>query len=165
MTKVLNKLIKWRLLVIAMILVLLLGNNFEVRKNTRYLEKILSEDITSGIDTANGNAKDLFTLDYDKVYRFEPYQSKEEMEKQIGFKYWRLKEGLSEGIINILFVKNNKPIAYLFGYSTNIGYYLSIQEGEYTKAQIDKMTYIMEEIEVGNSAGTPKRYMCYEFYD
>jgi len=139
--------------------------NSLVSKNTRYLEQILSEDITSGKDSVSGNVKDLIILDYDKMYVFGPYKSVEEMEKQIGFEYSGLKQGLNEGIMNILFVKGNSAVAHLFGYPSNIGYGIRISGGEHTKVQIDKMTYTMEEREVGNPHGTPKTYMNYEFME
>lgn len=79
--------------------------------------------------------------------------------------YFKLKEGISEGIINILLVKDNKAIAYLFGYPSNTGYYLEIPSGEYTKSQIDRMTYTITEEHVGNSYGTPKTYIFYGLRD
>lgn len=164
-----KKIAKWIGLTIAIIVVFVIAVRISeyyslVSKNTRNLEMILSENITSG-RSENGNLKDLITLDYDKMYVFEPYQSISEMEKQIGFKYSKLKEGISEGIINILLVKDNKAIAYLFGYPSNTGYYLEIPSGEYTKSQIDKMTYSIKERHVGNSYGTPKTYIFYELRD
>ena len=45
------------------------------------------------------------------------------------------------------------------------GYYINIQSGEYNKADIDDMAYTVEEREVGNSSGSPKAYMYYEFID
>src|SRR5699024_5093033 len=101
--------------------------------------------------------------DCDKLYVFEPYQSIEEMERQIGFKHHKLKQGVSEGMLNILFVKDNRAIAYLYGYPSNTGYYINIQSGEYNEADIDDMTYTVEEREVGNSSGSPRTYMYYEF--
>ena len=74
-----------------------------------------------------------------------------------------MKQGVSEGMLKILFVKDNRAIAYLYGYPSNIGYYINIQSGEYNKADIDYMTYIVEEREAGNSSGSPRTYMHYEF--
>ena len=68
-------------------------------------------------------------------------------------------------MLNILFVKDNRAIAYLYGYPSNIGYYINIQSGEYNKADIEDMAYTVEEREVGNSSGPPKTYMYYEFID
>jgi hypothetical protein len=52
-------------------------------------------------------------------------------------------------------------MAYLFGYPSNIGYYIDIPVDTYTKSQVDNMTFTMEVKEVGNSAGTPKTYRHY----
>jgi len=160
----LKKFLKLTFSVIVIIVVLamfvkLIDYNSLVSKNTRYLEKNLSENVK----ITNGNVKDFITFDYDKMYVFEPYQSIEEMERQIGFKYHKLKQGVSEGMLNILFVKDNRAIAYLYGYPSNIGYYINIQSGEYNKADIDYMTYTVEEREFGNSSGSPRTYMHYEF--
>jgi len=76
-----------------------------------------------------------------------------------------LKQGLNEGVNNILFVKDNKPVAYLFGYASNTGYLINIPSSEYTKAQVEAMTYKAETREVGNSYGTPKTYVNYQFID
>ena len=147
------------IIVVLAMFVKLIDYNSLGSKNTRYLEKNLSENVK----ITNGNVKDLITFDYDKMYVFESYQSIEEMERQIGFKYHKLKQGVSEGMLNILFVKDNRAIAYLYGYPSNIGYYINIQSGEYNKADIDYMTYTVEEREVGNSSGSPRTYMHYEF--
>ena len=47
------------------------------------------------------------------------------MEKQIGFKSRVLQETVNENMINILFVKDDSPVAYLYGYGSNNGYYSS----------------------------------------
>lgn len=161
--KRLIKLTCWVIVIIVVLAIFIkvIDYNSLVSKNTRYLEQILSE----GIKGTNGNVKDLITLDYDKKYVFESYQSVEEMEKQISFKYHKLRQGVSEGMCNILFVKDNRAIAYLYGYPSNTGYYINIPSGEYTKSQINDTIYTMEERKVGNSTGTPKTYMYYEFVD
>ena len=157
-----KKIIKWIGLIIIVIALLITATkiieyNSLISQNTRQLERGLSQNL------ANGKVRNLITFNYDKMYVFEPYQSLDKMEKQIGFKYSKLKEGTSEGIINILFVKDNRTVAYLFGYSVYNGYFIKIPSGEYTKAQVDKMTYNVKKREVGNSYGTPKTYMDYEF--
>lgn len=129
-------------------------------KNTRSLEKVLTEDIKTKDHSNTGNVRDLITIDYDSVCVFDPYEPVGEMEKQLGFKYIKLKEVYSEGWMNIVFVKENKVVAYLYGFDS---YYIDIPGGIYSKEEINHMTYYSEEREVGNSSGTPKRYMYYEF--
>ena len=157
---------RWIGLVIAIVVVSVISINIVnynslASKNIRNLERILSENINN----VNGNVKNLITIDYDKMYVFQPYQSLDEMERQIGFPYSKLKQGLNEGVNNILFVKDKEPVAYLFGGSSNTGYFINIPSGEYTKAQIEDMTYKAETREVGNSYGTPKTYVNYQFID
>lgn len=156
-----RQLVKWIGLIVVVIVVLitaikLIDYNSLVSQNTRQIEERLSQN------TKDGNVRNIISFSYDKVYVFEPYQSLDKMKKQIGFKYSELREGLSEGITNILFVKDNKVVAYLYGYSTSIGFDINLPSGEYTKAQIVNMTYKVEKREVGNSYGTPKTYMHYE---
>ena len=73
--------------------------NSEINKNTNYLEEKLSKSVSE----VSGITEDLFDFEYDKIYVFEPYQSKAEMEEQIGFKSRVLKEVVNEGMVNILF--------------------------------------------------------------
>lgn len=157
-----RQIVKWIGLVVVVFVILItaikiIDYNSLVSQNTRQIEERLSQN------TEDGNIRNLISFSYDKMYVFEPYQTLDNMEKQIGLKYSKLKEGLSEGTINILFVKDNKPIAYLFGYAANVGFYINLPSGEYTKAQVDKMAYTVDKREVGNSYGTPKTYMNYEF--
>jgi len=106
----------------------------------------------------------LFDFDYDKVYVFQPYLSKREMEKEIGFKYNKLRETVNEGMVNILFVKDNYPIVYLYGYPTDLGYYIDIPIGEYTKFDLDKVKYKIKEIKVGDSYNEKQIYKEYTIH-
>ena len=106
-----NKKILTLALIICIIAVFELKNkNIKESYNTKSLEKTLSKSLNNKDNTC----KYLFDFDYDKVYVFQPYLSKEVMEEEIGFKYWKLKETVNEGMVNMLFVKNNKPVVYLY---------------------------------------------------
>jgi hypothetical protein len=133
--------------------------NSVLNKSTRYLDNKLSYSIPQ----ISGTAEDLFDIDYDTLYVFEPYQTKDEMEAQIGFKCRVLNQVVSEGILNILFVKDNSPVAYLYGYPSTIGYFIGLPTGKHTKAELDLIQYNGIESQVGNSAGPPKTYMRYTF--
>ena len=165
-----RKFIEW-IFLLAIIIVLsfvsgkIIDNNSLLSKNTRYLEELLTDEDSFTEDYGEGNVKDLIKLNYDKVFVFGPYESVENMEEKIGFKSSKLIQGVSEGTNNILFVKDNKEVEYLFGYPINSGYYIDIPIGDYTKAEIDKMTYIMEKRDIGNSSGDPKTHNYYEFRD
>lgn len=130
-----------------------------VNVNTRNLENKLTHNLVQ----EQGQVKDLIDFSYDTVHIFEPYQPKESMELQIGFKFKGLKETVSEGMMNILFLNNNSPVAYLYGYPSNTGYYIELPVGTYTKIELDEMSYTATKCEVGNSAGTPQTYNKYVF--
>lgn len=83
------------------------------------------------------------------------------MEKEIGFKYWRLSETVNEGMMNILFVKDNNPVAYLYGYGEDLGYYIDIPIGEYNKYNLDKTKYSVKEVEVGKFSVVENTYKKY----
>jgi hypothetical protein len=53
---------------------------------------------------------------WDKVYSFAPYLSKEEIYKTIGYKWDNIRETVSEGMNQIVFVKDGKVVCYLYGY-------------------------------------------------
>jgi hypothetical protein len=159
---------KWLFLITIVFMVALfsrsiMGNNALVKKQTKSLEKTLTKEIEFDKDGTEGKVEELINLDYDKMYVFGPYESVEEMEKQIGFKSSALKQGVSEGTNNILFIKKNKEVAYLFGYPSNSGYYIDIPTGEYTREQLDKMAYLVKESQVENFSGPEQKYNYYEF--
>ena len=114
--------------------------------------------------STSGMVGELFNFDYDEVHVFSPYQSKDEMEKQIGFKSHVLQETVSEGMMNILFVKDESPVAYLYGYGSNNGYYIELPAGNYSKTELQEMRYEVGTSEVGNSSGTEKTYLNYIFH-
>ncbi len=149
----------WKILtgiIIVISIFLLIVWNSGVNKNTRYLENKLSDPASQG----SGLVKDLFNIEYDKVYIFEPYQSKEKMEAQIGFKSYILKETVSEGMMNILFTKKDSPVAYLYGYPSNVGYNIELAVGEYTRTELNTMIYSGKSITYSGEAIT---YMNYTF--
>lgn len=153
-----KKILTLALIIISTIGVLELKNgNIKESYNTKSLEKTLSKSLNNKENTC----KYLFDFDYDKVYVFQPYLPKEVMEEEIGFKYWKLKETINEGMVNMLFVENNKPVAYLYGYPSDLGIYIDIPIGEYKKSDLDKAGYSVDKINIGNSYGNEKTYIKY----
>jgi hypothetical protein len=133
--------------------------NSQLNRNTRDLEKKLSASDAQ----VSGKTVELFNFDYDVLYVFEPYESKEEMETKIGFRTSILQETVSEGMMNILFVKENSPVAYLYGYLSNTGYFIEIPPGKYRKDELDLVQYNKSIGDVGNSYGTPITFIRYIF--
>ena len=115
--------------------------NSEVNVNTRNLEKQLASHAKN---QQEGYVKNLIPFTYDQVYVFEPYQTKEQMEAQLGFTCRILKETINEGILNILYLNNHSPVANLYGYPSNIGCSIEVPTGMYTKEEWNQMKYTVE---------------------
>ncbi|HCT65036.1 MAG TPA: hypothetical protein DIC60_07240 [Lachnospiraceae bacterium] len=72
---------------------------------------------------------DTVEFDYDYVIQFPPCADKKFIEEMLGFNCSFLNESVYEGMMNILFVKDNKAVCYIYGYGENNKFYLSIPEG------------------------------------
>ncbi|MGE4213900.1 MAG: M56 family metallopeptidase [Anaerotignaceae bacterium] len=101
-----------------------LANPHEAKVNGRELGSILSQ-YDDNIVELNG----MITFDYDYVIQFPPYAPKKSMEEMLGFNCSFLNEGVSEGMMNVLFVKNDKAVCYIYGYGENNNFYLSLPDG------------------------------------
>lgn len=156
-----NKLFKILAVLIIIAVLIFIRWNSELNRNNRDLrDRLLEGDLDS-----RGKAEELFQFDYDRVYVFEPYQSKDEIEEEIGFKSRVIEETVSEGMMNILFLRGDSEVAYLYGYGQNNGYYLSLEAGEYPIADFEEFTYELTRDEVGNSSGPEETYLNYTFYE
>jgi len=68
---------------------------------------------------------DITPFDWDVVYSFDPYTSKDVIYKTVGYKWENISETVSEGMNQIVFLKNRKVVCYLYGYPENNGYGIS----------------------------------------
>lgn len=65
---------------------------------------------------------DIVPFEWDTVYTFDPYTSRAEMEQAIGFQSRAIKESVSEGMVQLLFVKDRSVAASVCGYPDSLGY-------------------------------------------
>lgn len=90
------------------------------------------------IDTETVQLNEVVPFDWDTLYTFESYQSQEEIEEIVGFKSNDIKENnISEGMVHLLFVRDNKVVESILGYSDELGYNLDI-----TAREEYKVTYV-----------------------
>nr|WP_312580094.1 hypothetical protein [Sedimentibacter sp.] len=81
------------------------------------------ENSIKSIDAEIIKLNEVVPFDWDIVYTFGPYASKESIEKIVGFKSDDIKENyINEGMVHLLFVKDKKVVASILGYSENLGY-------------------------------------------
>ncbi len=81
-------------------------------------EKVLSIEQT--VETIN--LLDITPFEWDVVYSFDPYTPKDKVYDIVGYKWDNIRETVSEGMNQIVFLKDGKVVCYLYGYPANNGY-------------------------------------------
>lgn len=61
-------------------------------------------------------------FEWSTVYTFDPYVTRSEIEKIIGFKSNAIQETVNEGMVQLLFVKGSSVSGSVCGYAENLGY-------------------------------------------
>lgn len=80
-------------------------------------------NVISSIDSETVQLNEIVPFEWDILYTFGPYQSKEEIEQIVGFKSADIKENnINEGMVHLLFVADNKVTASILGYADNLGF-------------------------------------------
>ena len=73
-------------------------------------------------------------FEWDTLYSFAPYTPKDKIYEVIGYKWDNISETVSEGMNQIVLVKDDKVVCYLYGYPENIK--LGFNFGEYKDSYI-----------------------------
>lgn len=104
-------------ILIAAIGYLAIGNSVVFMNNQKLAKSVKS------ISSETVRLNEVVPFEWDAVYTFAPYSSKEEIETIIGFESADIKENnINEGMVHLLFVKNKKVAASILGYQDNLGY-------------------------------------------
>lgn len=109
-----------------------------------YLKKdiwdVNAEKLRHSFDIISGTAviDDLYQwtpFDWDVMYSFRPYISKERVYEVVGYKWDNISETVNENMNQIVFLKDNEVICYLYGYPNNTGleFHFGEYEGDYIK--------------------------------
>ena len=103
---------------ILMILIKILSQDIWDKNESLLKKKILS--IPGSVETVK--LLDIRPFEWDTIYSFGPYTSKEETYKTVGYKWNRIRETVSEGMDQVVFMNDSKVVCYLYGYPENNGY-------------------------------------------
>ncbi|NLD95192.1 MAG: hypothetical protein GX639_21285 [Fibrobacter sp.] len=68
-------------------------------------------------------------FEWDVMYSFRPYVSKEKVYEVVGYKWDNINETVNENMNQIVFIKDGKVVCYIYGYPNNTG--LEFNFGEY----------------------------------
>ena len=73
-------------------------------------------------DTDAITLNEIVPFQWDTVYTFEPYATREKIAEIIGFDSSSIRETVSEGMVQLLFVKGHKVTASVCGHPSSLGY-------------------------------------------
>lgn len=119
------------IMLISMLIVLNLSGckapSFVDKNNASFKEAVRA------INTDEILLKDIVPFEWDIMYNFTPYTSREKIEEIIGFHSDDIIETVNEGMTQLLFVKDNQVVSSICGFSSHLGYSLFFggYEGDY----------------------------------
>ncbi|MCG3087891.1 hypothetical protein [Sporosarcina cyprini] len=76
---------------------------------------------------------DITPFEWDVLYSFVPYASKEAVYETVGYRWDNIQETVSEGMNQIVFMHDGKVVCHIYGYPANNGFGLYVKgqnEGE-----------------------------------
>ena len=95
--------------------------------NNAKLEKTLT-----ALECDSITLEEIVPFEWTTVYTFDPYTSKERIERVVGSKSPALKESVSEGMNHVVFINRGRVVASVCTHPASTGYYLSFTGGENT---------------------------------
>lgn len=117
-------------ILIIMVLIKILSQDIWEKNESLLKEEVLA--IQENVKTIN--LLDITPFEWDLIYSFSPYTSKEEIYKTVGYKWAGVKTTVSEGMGQIIFMKDSKVVCYLYGYPANNGYGFWFESEEHTES-------------------------------
>lgn len=85
--------------------------------------ELLKDEVLSIEQSAETvNLTDLTPFEWDTAYSFDPYTPKDTIFEIVGYKWDNINETVSEGMNQLVFLKDEKVVCYLYGYPENNGY-------------------------------------------
>ena len=110
------------IIAIAIMLTVVLINGFKKDVWDVNEELLKQEVINVGDSVESVNLSDVTPFEWDSVYSFDPYTSKDTIYKTVGYKWDAISETVNGGMNQLVFMKNKKVVCYLYGYPANNGY-------------------------------------------
>ena len=74
-------------------------------------------------------------FEWDVLYSFTPYTTKDKIYEVIGYKWDKINETVNDNMNQIVFLKDGNVVCYLYGYpdKNNFSFHFGNYEGEYIK--------------------------------
>ena len=115
----------------------ILGNPIIFIHNWQLKKAIIS--IASNKITLN----EVVPFEWDVVYSFPPYESKEDIEAVLGFSSNAIQETVNDNMVQLFFVKDKRIVSSICGYSNKLGYDMKFENktGEFNKISFSEKKY------------------------
>ena len=98
-------------------------------------ETLLKQEVLSIDESAESvNLSDVTPFEWDLVYSFNPYTSKDAIYETVGYKWGRISQTVSGGMNQLVFMKDGKVVCYLYGYPANNGYGIYFRDDSSTES-------------------------------
>lgn len=106
-----------------------------------------SFNVISGNSATIDDLSDFTTFEWDTLYSFAPYCDEETIYKVVGYRWDKIYATVSEGMNQVVFLKNGKVVCYIDGYPDKYKVFFDFGRdyGTYIKLTTsDKLTFHME---------------------
>ncbi|WP_222439383.1 hypothetical protein [Sporosarcina sp. BP05] len=109
-------------------------------------ELMKQEMLNIGESVESVNLSNVTPFEWDIVYSFSPYTSKDTIYKTVGYKWDTISETVSEGMNQLVFMKEEKVVCYLYGYPANNGYGIYFNSGSDTRLTSASMLSVDDDL-------------------
>ena len=99
------------------------GNPLVIWNNHRLRQAVLA------VEGDSVSFNELVPFKWDAVYTFDPYTSKRDIEAELGFRSGSIRETVSEGMVQLIFVRGRSGVCSVCGYSGSLGYRIDFATG------------------------------------
>ena len=114
--------------ILILLIIITIFFKFKGYNNIKLNNENLQKAITS-IKENEVTLNDVVPFEWERVYTFKPYTTKEDMESIIGFKSQYISETINEGMVQLIFVNNKKIVSNVLNYVDNLGYSIDFYDG------------------------------------
>jgi len=135
-------------LILSVIIIIMILPRYMSSPQTEY-NSIKFEQAVKALEPGAGiKLKDITPFEWEICYTFPPYTSKEEIEKIIGFSSNSVREAKSEGMVQLLFVKDEEVTASECAYPENLGFDFDLKGRDRLTAEEDPEFDVTKEEEL-----------------
>lgn len=114
--------------ILILLIIITIFFRFKGYNDIKFNNENLQKAITS-IKENEVALNDVVPFEWERLYTFKPYTTKEDIESIIGFKNQYISETINEGMVQLIFIKDKKIVSNVLNYTDNLGYSIDFYDG------------------------------------